>query len=342
MVRTKERGKIAVIGAGPGGLATAMLLAARGYDVQVYEKQAVVGGRSGLLQLGDYRFDRGATFLMMPQILEEIFAAAGRSLSEELEIRELESLYSLHFGDTVFSPSRNLEDTAAQIAQLFPGDEDGYKRFMRDEEAKFERIMPLLQRPFASLRDYLKMDVLRALPVLHAHESVYRRLSRYFKDERLRLSFTFQAKYLGMSPWECPGTFTILSFIEHKYGLYHPIGGVNRIFTAMARIIRELGGQVHTSCAVKQILVKNRKAVGVLLDNGERIEADHVVINADFASAMNHLFEPGLLRKYAPQKLEQKRYSLSTRCFTWAWTAPWICRIIRSISPTITAGTWRR
>ncbi|MED5020769.1 phytoene desaturase family protein [Paenibacillus chibensis] len=312
MVRTKERGKIAVIGAGPGGLATAMLLAARGYDVQVYEKQAVVGGRSGLLQLGDYRFDRGATFLMMPQILEEIFAAAGRSLSEELEIRELESLYSLHFGDTVFSPSRNLEDTAAQIAQLFPGDEDGYKRFMRDEEAKFERIMPLLQRPFASLRDYLKMDVLRALPVLHAHESVYRRLSRYFKDERLRLSFTFQAKYLGMSPWECPGTFTILSFIEHKYGLYHPIGGVNRIFTAMARIIRELGGQVHTSCAVKQILVKNRKAVGVLLDNGERIEADHVVINADFASAMNHLFEPGLLRKYAPQKLEQKRYSLST------------------------------
>lgn len=312
MARINERGRVAVIGAGPGGLAAAMLLAARGYDVQVFEKQGVVGGRSGLLQLGDYRFDRGATFLMMPQVLEELFAAAGRSLAEEIEMKELPSLYSLHFGDTVFSPSRDMEATAAQIAELFPGDEGGYRRFMREEELKFERLMPLLRRPFASWMDYLKKDVLRAVPVLHAHQSVYDRLSRYFKDERLRLSFTFQAKYLGMSPWECPGTFTMLSYIEHKYGLYHPIGGVNRIFAAMARIIGELGGQIHTSCAVKQVLTRNKTAVGVLLENGERIEADHVVINADFASAMHRLFEPGLLRKYAPRKLGRKRYSLST------------------------------
>ncbi|GAF10163.1 phytoene desaturase family protein [Paenibacillus pini] len=312
MGQTKERTSVAVIGAGPGGLAAAMLLSAKGYEVNVFEKQPVVGGRSGQLQLGDYRFDRGATFLMMPQILEELFAAAGRSLYEEVEMKELTPLYALNFGDVTFTPSRDVEATSAQIAKLFPGNEEGYRRFMADEEDKFERVMPLLRRPFQTPGDYMKKDVLRALPRLHAADTVYNRLSRYFTDERLRLSFTFQAKYLGMSPWECPGTFTILSFIEHKYGLYHPTGGVNQVFTAMARVIEQLGGNIHTSCGVKQILTKNRKATGVLLENGEQIEADHIFINADFGTAMTQLFEPGLLRKYTPQKLEKKRYSLST------------------------------
>lgn len=308
-----EKGKtVVIIGAGPGGLAAAMLLAAKGYDVQVFEKQDDVGGRSGRLQLGDFRFDRGATFLMMPQILEELFADVGRSLQQEVKMKELETLYSLNFGDVTFTPSRNVEATAAQIAQLFPGDEDGYRRYMEEEDIKFDRIMPLLRRPFQSLKDYLRRDVIRALPYLHATDTVYGRLSHYFKDERLRTSFAFQAKYLGMSPWECPGTFTILSFIEHKFGLFHPIGGVNAIFTAMARVTSELGGVIHTSCGVKRVLTENGTAVGVLLANGERVEADHVIINADFGMAMTTLFEPGVLKKYTPEKLEKKKYSLST------------------------------
>ncbi|WP_068647286.1 phytoene desaturase family protein [Paenibacillus antarcticus] len=312
MSQGKKRKTVAVVGAGPGGLAAAMLLAAKGYDVQVFEKQDRVGGRSGQLQLGEFRFDRGATFLMMPQILEQLFADVGRSLQKEVEMKELETLYSLHFGDLAFTPSKDVEATASQIARLFPGDEEGYRRYMAEEDIKFDRIMPLLRRPFQSLKDYLKRDVIRALPYLHATDTVYGRLSRYFKDERLRTSFSFQAKYLGMSPWECPGTFTILSFIEHKFGLFHPIGGVNAVFTAMAKVTTELGGVIHTSCGVKQVLTKNGTAVGVLLANGERIEADHVIVNADFGMAMTTLFEPGLLKKYTPEKLNNKKYSLST------------------------------
>ncbi|MFP4975436.1 phytoene desaturase family protein [Paenibacillus sp. CN-4] len=311
MPLAESAAKVAVVGAGPGGLAAAMLLAAGGYRVQVYEKQPVVGGRSGRLELGNYRFDRGATFLMMPQLLKELFELAGRSLSDYVEMKELDPLYSLHFGDLVFSPSTNREDTAEQIAKLFPGDEQGYLRFMKEEENKFSRIMPLLQRPFGSLGDYLKRDVFKALPKLHAADTVYNRLSKYFKDERLRQSFTFQAKYLGMSPWECPGTFTILSFLEHRYGLYHPVGGVNRVLEAMADIIQEYGGSIHTACGVKRILVKNRQAQGLLLENGEKVDADHVVIGADFGSAMTNLFEPGLLKRYTPNKIARKRYSLS-------------------------------
>lgn len=152
----KSAAKVAVVGAGPGGLAAAMLLAAKGYEVEVFEKQDTVGGRSGELRLGEYRFDRGATFLMMPHLLEELFTMAGRSLHSYVSMKELNPLYSLHFGETVFRPSTDQEQTAAEIERLFPGNGAGYRRFMADEDDKFTRVMPLLQRPFQSPADYIK------------------------------------------------------------------------------------------------------------------------------------------------------------------------------------------
>ncbi|WP_322906453.1 phytoene desaturase family protein [Paenibacillus campi] len=311
MKATQSARKAVIVGAGPGGLAAAMLLASHGYEVDVFEKQPVVGGRSGRLEVGEYRFDRGATFLMMPHLIEELFALSGRSLHNYVEMQELTPLYSLHFGDTVFKPSRNREHTAEQIARLFPGNEAGYYRYLEEEDVKLDKVMPLLRRPFSSLLDYMRSDVIRALPKLHLNDTVYGRLSKYFDDERLKQAFTFQSKYLGMSAWECPGTFTILSYLEHRYGLFHPTGGIHAVFEAMAKVISEHGGRVHTSRGVQQVLTESGKATGVLLEDGEQLLADRVVINADFATAMNRLFAPGVLRKYAPERLAAKTYSCS-------------------------------
>ncbi|MEC0126273.1 NAD(P)-binding protein [Paenibacillus pabuli] len=110
MIPNQQRKRAAVIGAGPGGLAAAMLLSGQGYEVDVYEKQPVIGGRSARLELGEYRFDRGATFLMMPQLIEEMFDVVGRKLSDYVELKELTPLYALNFGDKVFTPSRNREE----------------------------------------------------------------------------------------------------------------------------------------------------------------------------------------------------------------------------------------
>ena len=307
-----SRRKAIIVGAGPGGLAAGMLLSGSGYEVTVYEKQPFVGGRTSRVELGEYRFDRGATFLMMPKSLEQLFAAVDRSLHDYVELVELDPLYRLKFGDKILDATRNKEVMKARIEQQFPGNGVGYDAFMREEKAKFDRISPLLKRPIARLTDYLRSDVIRALPKLNAMDTVYGRLSKYFTDERLKYAFAFQAKYLGMSPWECPGTFSILSYIEHEYGLFHPIGGVNRVCDAMAEVIREYGGRVETSCGVNKVLTRSGKARGVQLENEERIDADHVVINADFATAMTHLFEPGEFKKYTPKRLERKKYSCST------------------------------
>lgn len=307
-----DNGKVAVIGAGPGGLAAAMLLSGQGYRVTVYEKQAHIGGRASRLQLGEYIFDRGPTFLMMPELLEEMFRSVGRSLGDYVELIPLDPLYRLRFGELDFYPTSDREQMAERIEELFPGNGAGYRRFMKEESEKFRRVSPLLQRSFAKPSDYIARDVFAALPRLHATDNVYNRLSKYFTDERLIYSFTFQAKYLGMSPWECPGTFTILSYLEHAFGLHHPVGGVNRICEAMGEVVREFGGDILASAGIKRVLTRGGKAVGVELEAGERLAYDHVVINADFATAMNTLFEPGQLRKYTPEKLAAKKYSCST------------------------------
>lgn len=304
--------KVAIVGAGPGGLAAGMLLSANGYDVSIYEKQPYIGGRSSLLQLPSYHFDRGATFLMMPQKWEELFQLAGRRLDDYVKLLPLDPMYRLQFGELKLEATTDRQEMHSRIEALFPGEGAGYERFMKEEAVKFSRVAPLLERPFGSWLDYLGGDLLRALPRLDATTTVHGRLSEYFRDERLRTAFCFQSKYLGMSPWECPGTFTILSYLEHAYGLMHPIGGINRLCEAMGEVIREFGGALYTGTGVSQVLVKGGRAHGVLLENGEKIEADEVIIGADFAHAAANLFAPGVLKKYSPQKLKDKKYSCST------------------------------
>jgi phytoene desaturase len=169
-----------------------------------------------------------------------------------------------------------------------------------------------LQKPYHQLRSFLSPHLIKAVPHLALGRSLYDIMIRNFKTQDLALSFTFQAKYLGMSPWECPGLFAIIPYIEHAFGIYHPIGGLSRISDCMADTARANGADIRLSAPVRQILVRNGSAVGVELENGERIEGDEVIVNADFAYAASTLFAPGVLKKYSPEKLKKKKFSCST------------------------------
>jgi phytoene desaturase len=305
--------KIAIIGAGPGGLTAGMLLANKGYQVKIFEKDSRVGGRNQAIKLGDYTFDTGPTFLMLLEVLEETFRDAGRDMNQLLDLKRLEPMYRLRFhqsGD--FFPVTDEQKMLSEVERVFPGDGRNYLKFRKNEGQKFDLVYPCLKVPYDSLLSYLKPRFIKAIPKLDPFASVYDRLASYFMHEDLRIAMTFQAKYLGMSPWQCPATFTILSVIEHKYGIYHPIGGLNKISEAMARCITEDGGKIHLSTPVKQVIIENRTAKGLLLENGEKIEADAVIINPDFAWAMSHLVRPEDRRKYTDAKLIKMEYSCST------------------------------
>jgi phytoene desaturase len=150
--------------------------------------------------------------------------------------------------------------------------------------------------------------LLKVLPHLKPWKSLYSELSDYFTDERLRLAFTFQSKYLGMSPFQCPSLFSILSFLEYEHGVYHPMGGCSALSEAMARVAKELGCEIRLNEPVEQVLTEKRRAVGVRTAQGE-YRADAVVINADFAHAMQTLIPNEQRRKWTDRTLASKRYS---------------------------------
>jgi phytoene desaturase len=309
----QKHGKhIIVVGAGPGGLTAAMLLAYRGFKVTVCEKESHVGGRNAAIVRNGYKFDTGPTFLMMKFILDEVFEEAGRHIDDYLKCVKLEPMYRLQFEDVCLEPTTGREAMLRQLDVHFPGNRAGYDRFMAVEKVRFQRMYPCLQKDYASLGQYLSRDMLRALPKLSIGRSLIGVLGDYFREDKLKLSFTFQSKYLGMSAWDCPGAFAILPYVEHAFGVYHVLGGLSEISEAMAKVCRELGVNLRLGAPVKQLVLEGCCVRGVELADGEIVLADETVLNADFGYAMKHLVPPGVLKKYSPEKVDARDYSCST------------------------------
>ena len=310
-MKAKDR-HVVVIGAGPGGLTAAMILARRGFRVTVFEAKDRVGGRNAAIRLGDYIFDTGPTFLMLRSILDEVFHEAGAATDTLMDVRRIEPMYRLQFHDKTLEPSTDPNEMVEQIRRHYPGREAGYFAFQKREAVRFAKLFPCLQKPYHTFRTLFSIDMLAAVPHLALGRSLFHVMKGYFRDEQLALAFTFQAKYLGMSPWDCPGLFSIIPYIEHSMGIYHPIGGLSRISDSMAEVAKRNGAEIRLGAPVKTVLTRNRVARGVELVDGERVEADDVVVNADFGYAVTHLFEPGVIRKYRPAKLKRMRLSCST------------------------------
>jgi len=312
----RTRPKVAIIGAGPGGLAAAMILAASGARVTVHEKDDVVGGRTRTLTTAEgYRFDLGPTFFLYPRILKEIFASCGADLHAEVEMVKLEPQYRLLFerGQDVaqLDASGDIERMETAIAEISPADAKGLRAFMAENRAKLAAFRPVLERPFEKLTDMARMDMIRALPLMKPWSTVDRDLSRHFRDPRVRLAFGFQTKYLGMSPFRCPSLFTILSFLEYEHGVFHPIGGCGAVSSAMARVAERLGAEIRFNSPVERITFDGRRATG-LDAGGQHHRADAVVVNGDFAHAIPKLIPDHLRRDWSDKKIARADYSCST------------------------------
>ncbi len=303
---------IAIVGAGPGGLTAGMILAARGYKVSIYEQESKVGGRNAAIEMNGYKFDIGPTFLMMTFVLREMFAEAGRKLDDYCKVIPLDPMYSLSFKNFELCPTTDKAKMNEQIARLFPGNENGLAKFHEKEKLRYDAMYPCLKKDYSTFKEMISKPLIKALPKLSLGRSLMDVLGDYFTEEELRICFTFQAKYIGMSPWECPAAFAIMPYIEHSMGIDHIEGGLSTISEAMAKVIGELGGEIHLNSKVKRVCVENGNATGVELADGKIVKSDSVVINADFGHAMKTLFDKNVIKKWTPEKLRDKKYSCST------------------------------
>ena len=308
--------RVGIVGAGPGGLAAAMLLAKAGADVTLFERHNRVGGRSATIvapsKAGVFRFDMGPTFFLYPRVLADIFAACDLDMDREIELIRLDPLYRLVFesGGSIVASS-DMGRLAAEVARIAPQDAVNLPRFMADNRAKLAAFRPILESPFHSPLNLLRPDVLRSLAKMRPHRTVDSDLATYFSDERVRLAFSFQSKYLGMSPFRCPSLFTILSFMEYEFGVFHPRGGCGALMEKLGTLAEGLGAKIRLGEPVQEILFQGRRATGLRTAAGVE-HFDALVINADFAQTMTRLVPDRLRRRWTDKKLATKKYSCST------------------------------
>jgi phytoene desaturase len=304
-----------VIGAGFGGLAAAIRLGARGYRVTVLEKLDAPGGRASVFRQDGFTFDAGPTILTAPFLLEELWRLCGRNMVDDVTLTPVSPFYRIRFHDgTTFDATGDPEAMRAQVARLSPADVPGYERFMRFSERTcrigFEQLGHV---PFGSWTDMARVapDLVR----LGGYRSVHGLVSRFIRDERLRIVFSFHPLLIGGNPFTASAIYTLIPFLERRWGVHFAMGGTGRVVAGLADLVRGQGGTIRCNAPVAQITLDGRRATGVRLETGELIPADIVVSNADSAWTYCKLLPAGTRRRWTDRKLDRARYSMGL--FLW-------------------------
>lgn len=309
-----DRPVAVVIGAGLGGLASAMRLGAKGYRVEVVDKLDMPGGRGSAIHKGGYRFDLGPTIVTVPQVFRELWEACGRDFDADVDLRPMLPFYEIRWPDgSSFKASGSTAEMIAEVERLSPSDVPGYKKFLRDSEARYEFGFEDLGR--RSMHKF--MDLVKVLPrfgMLRADRSVYAHAAKRVKDERLRMALSFHPLFIGGDPFNVTSMYILVSHLEKEYGVHYAMGGVAAIAKAMQGVIEDQGGTCTYGQEASEIMVKDGRAAGVRLASGRIIPADIVISNADAGHTYKHLVKQKK-RRWTDEKLDKSRWSMGL--FVW-------------------------
>ena len=304
-----------VIGSGFGGLAAAVRLSCKGYRVQVLEKLDGPGGRAYVWRQDGFTFDAGPTIVTAPHLLEELWALCGKRLADHVTLKPLDPFYRIRFDDgTWFDYSGDPERMRAEVARFSPDDLPGYARFLEESERccklGFEELGPVA---FDTLGDLVK--ALPSMLRMKAWRSIYQMVASHLRNPKLRIVMSFHPLLIGGNPFAVTCVYSLINTLERRWGVHWAMGGTGALVRGLVDLLAERGVPVRCNTEVKRIVVANRKAVGVELASGERIDADIVVSNADTAWTYRHLIDADQRPHWTDKRIEGKRYSMSL--FVW-------------------------
>jgi phytoene desaturase len=304
-----------IIGAGIGGIATAIYLAKNGYSVNIYEKNSSPGGRCGQLIREGHRFDLGATMLMMPDIYREVFESLGIPIFENDDIKPLDSLYKIYFDNNdiiEFSPDENI--MKSQLEKIEPGSFEKSQRYVSKGYEIFNIGMSeLIGRNFYNLFQFTNFRNIGLLIKLKTYISNYTYVKKFFKNTHLRMAYTFQNIYVGQSPFNSPALFSMVPAAELTEGSFFPKGGMYTIVEKLLSAAKSEGVRFHYNSPVIKIKTNGKKAESIILGDGHEEKADIIVANADLPYTYRNL----LPDKGKAGRLDRMRYSCSAICFHW-------------------------
>ncbi|MFN4129007.1 MAG: phytoene desaturase family protein [Paracoccaceae bacterium] len=270
-----------VAGAGFGGIAAALRLRARGYNVHLIDRCARLGGRGQVFEHEGFRHDAGPTVLTAPHLFEELFALFGKRMDDYIELVEPDPWYRFHFHDgETFDYGPTEAATEAEIARLSPRDVDGYRRLgawsKKIYDIGFQRLSTT---PFHSIGFMLRQ--IPHLVRLRSYESVWSMVGRFIKDDRLRRAFSIQPLLVGGNPFDTTAIYGMINHLERTHGIWFPKGGTGALVDALEKLMLEEGIQITLNTTIDRIKLDGDRATGVVLEGGRQLDAEVIVSNMD-------------------------------------------------------------
>jgi phytoene desaturase len=302
--------KAIVVGAGFGGIAAALRLRAKGYEVSLIDRCAGLGGRAQVFERDGFKHDAGPTVITAPFLFEELFALFGEKFEDRVELVPLTPWYRFHFSDnTQFDYGGTLEETLAEIARIEPADCDGYRSLLVQSEKIFNvGFLQLSAVPFHRFGKMLKQ--IPALLRLRSQETVWQLVSRHLKNPKLRQAFSIQPLLVGGNPFDTTSIYGLIHYLERAHGVHFAMGGTAAITQALGSLMDRHGIDVQLNTTVRRIDVVDGVATGVTLDSGSTIEADVIVSNADPAYLYGNMIRPEDQAPSARLKLATAEFSM--------------------------------
>ncbi|KPP96153.1 MAG: phytoene desaturase [Bacteroidetes bacterium HLUCCA01] len=303
--------RVIIIGTGFGALGAAVRLAAKGYQVEMFEKRDKPGGRGYVYEINGFTFDGGPTVITAPFMFDELFKLAGKKREDYIEFVPCNPFYRI-FDDKgrVFDYNDNEAFTLGEIDKFNPDDKAGYLEFIKTTKPIFDKgFIELADKPFLNFTDMLKVapDLIK----LQSYRSVYNYVSQFVKDDFLRQCFSFHPLLVGGNPFDTTSIYAMIHYLEREWGVHYAMGGTGAIIKGLVDLITEMGGKIHLSSEVDEILIDGRKAKGIRLKDGSTHMADAVISNADVPFTYMNMIPARYRRKYSDAKLKRMNYSMS-------------------------------
>ncbi|MGQ9799135.1 MAG: 1-hydroxycarotenoid 3,4-desaturase CrtD [Ignavibacterium sp.] len=312
--------KIAIIGAGLGGLSAAARLAAKGNEVHIFEKNPDAGGKASQFYEQGFRFDTGPSLLTMPYVLNELFNECGENLDDYLSLIKLETVCKYFFDDgTIINAYSEIEKFGKEISEKTIDDEQTLIEFFNYSKTIYDLTADLfLFKSPTNLKTLFNSKAIKTLLNIHKIDSfrtVHQAVSSFFKDKKLIQLFDRYATYNGSNPFEAPATLNIIPYVEYFPGSYLPAGGIYAITNSLKKLAEKKGVNFHFNAEVENIILENKTAVGVRV-NHQYLFFDKIISNVDVNITFNKLLNE--INTFESKRYKKLKPSLSAVVFYWA------------------------
>ena len=303
--------KVIVIGSGFGGLASALRLRAKGYEVTLVEKHPDLGGRARVFKKGNFVYDGGPTVITAPYLIEELFSLFNKKISNYVKIVPLDLWYRFVFNDgETFDYSGNEKSMEKEIKKFSEKDYEGYNKLVKFTEKIFDKgFTDLSDKPFNNFSFMIKQ--IPSLLNLKSYKSVYGLVSNYISNEKLRRVFSMHPLLVGGNPFTTTSIYTLILFLEKKWGIHYSMGGTGSVVKALEKLMEEENIRIIKDAEVTEIISKNKDVKAVKINKSKIIDCDYVVCNSDPPNVYKNLIKSKDNYNFLfKQKMKRMDYSM--------------------------------